>query len=215
MVIDDQVAQLRREYEAMGLSERDMAADPTAQFRLWFDGVLEAGLEEPNAFILATSDDRARPSARAVLMKGIDESGLVFYTNLASRKSEDLRVNPRAAATFVWIPLHRQVRFEGQVSMVSDDEADRYFDDRPRGAQIAAHASPQSEVVASREELDEAFQTLDARFRGVKVPRPRAWGGWRLTPNSVEFWQGQPNRFHDRVRYVRVNGGWRMERLAP
>jgi pyridoxamine 5'-phosphate oxidase len=214
-VIDEHVAQLRREYEALGLSERDMAADPITQFRIWFDGVLEAGLDEPNAFVLATADRNAVPSARAVLMKGIDEKGLVFYTNLASRKSEELRANPPAAATFVWIPLHRQVRFEGVVTMVSDDEADRYFEDRPRGAQIAAHASAQSQVVGSREELDEAFQELDARFTGVKVPRPRAWGGWRLGPHMIEFWQGQPNRFHDRVRYVKEGPGWRKERLAP
>ncbi|MGH8873512.1 MAG: pyridoxamine 5'-phosphate oxidase [Acidimicrobiia bacterium] len=214
-VIDDQVAQLRREYEAMGLSERDMAADPTSQFRLWFDGVLESGIDEPNAFVLATADAEGRPSARAVLMKGIDDDGLVFYTNLASRKSEDLRVNPLAAAAFVWTPLHRQVRFEGRATMVDDDEADLYFESRPRGAQIAAHASPQSQVVVSRAQLDEAFQSLDARFRGVRVPRPRAWGGWRLIPDSVEFWQGQPNRFHDRVRYVREGEGWRKERLAP
>ena len=214
-MIDDQVAQLRREYEALGLSERDMAADPVSQFRIWFDGVLEAGLEEPNAFILATADARAVPSARAVLMKGIDEAGLVFYTNLASRKSEELRINPTAAATFVWIPLHRQVRFEGVVSMVDGEEADRYFEARPRGAQIAAHASNQSQVVGSREELDEAFRELDAKFTGVRVPRPRAWGGWRLQPHQVEFWQGQPNRFHDRVRYVKDGTAWRTERLAP
>jgi pyridoxamine 5'-phosphate oxidase len=214
-VIDEHVAQLRREYEALGLSERDMAADPITQFRIWFDGVLEAGLEEPNAFVLATADRRAVPSARAVLMKGIDEGGLVFYTNLASRKSEELRVNPPAAATFVWIPLHRQVRFEGVVTMVSAEEADRYFEARPRGAQIAAHASNQSQIVGSREELDEAFRDLDARFTGVKVPRPRAWGGWRLGPDTVEFWQGQPNRFHDRVRYVKEGTEWHKERLAP
>jgi pyridoxamine 5'-phosphate oxidase len=214
-VIEDQVAQLRREYEALGLNERDMAPDPITQFRIWFDGVLEAGLEEPNAFVLATADKRGVPSARAVLMKGIDERGLVFYTNLASRKSEELRVNPLAAAAFVWIPLHRQVRFEGLVSMVTDEEADRYFEARPRGAQIAAHASHQSEVVGSREDLEAAFLELDSRFTGVKVPRPRAWGGWRLGPERVEFWQGRPNRFHDRVRYVREGTGWRMERLAP
>ncbi len=214
-MIDDQVARLRREYEAIGLSEADMAADPIIQFRRWFDGVIEAGIDEPNAFVLATADAHAVPSARAVLMKGIDDEGLVFYTNLASRKSEELRVNPSAAATFLWTPLHRQVRFEGKVSMVTGEEADEYFDARPRGAQIAAHASAQSEVVSSREDLDEAFEALDARFRGVKVPRPRAWGGWRLKPDRIEFWQGQPNRFHDRVRYVRVDNAWRTERLAP
>jgi len=214
-VIEDQVAQLRRDYEAIGLSEGDMAADPITQFRSWFDGVIGAGLEEPNAFVLATANAKAVPSARAVLMKGIDDDGLVFYTNLASRKSDELRVNPLAAATFVWIPLHRQVRFEGRISMVSGDEADSYFEARPRGAQIAAHASAQSQIVASRDELHQAFEALDSRYRGVKVPRPRAWGGWRLAPDRVEFWQGQPNRFHDRVRYVRDGAGWRKERLAP
>jgi pyridoxamine 5'-phosphate oxidase len=214
-VIEDQVAHLRREYEAVGLVERDMADNPIAQFRLWFDGVLDAGLEEPNAFVISTADSEAKPSARAVLMKGIDDDGIVFFTNLASSKSWDLRVNPRAAATFVWVPLHRQVRFEGRVALVSDDDADRYFETRPRGAQIAAHASTQSQIVASREALHEMYEELEAKFKGVKVPRPRAWGGWRLTPDSVEFWQGQPNRLHDRVRYVREGEGWRTERLAP
>ncbi len=147
-MIEDQVAQLRREYEAIGLNEGDMAADPITEFRSWFDGVIDAGLDEPNAFVLATADAKAVPSARAVLMKGIDDEGLVFYTNLASRKSEELRVNPLAAATFLWVPLHRQVRFEGRVSMVTGEEADSYFDARPRGAQIAAHASAQSQIVA-------------------------------------------------------------------
>lgn len=215
MVIDELAAHLRHEYEAMGLIERDMAPDPTAQFRLWFDGVLDAGIAEPNAFVLATADAKGHPSARAVLMKKMDEDGLVFYTNLASRKSEDLRANPLAAATFVWTPLHRQIRLEGTVVMVDDEEADRYFDLRPRGAQIAAHASEQSTVVDSRESLDESYRSMEKKFDGVTIPRPRAWGGWRLIPDSVEFWQGQPNRFHDRVRYVRDGDGWRMERLSP
>lgn len=214
-MIDDQVSELRREYEALGLIERDMAADPVTQFRMWFDGVLEAGIDEPNAFVLATADVAGRPSSRAVLMKGLDDEGLVFYTNLAGRKSQELRANPNAAATFVWTSLHRQVRFEGAVSLVDDDEADRYFEARPRGAQIAAHASSQSSVVESREELHEVFASTEKRFEGVKVPRPRAWGGWRLAPIMVEFWQGQPNRFHDRVRYVRDGEDWRKERLAP
>lgn len=214
-MIEDQVSELRREYEALGLIERDMAADPVTQFRMWFDGVLEAGIDDPNAFVLATADVAGRPSSRAVLMKGLDDEGLVFYTNLAGRKSQELRANPNAAATFVWTSLHRQVRFEGAVSLVDDDEADRYFEARPRGAQIAAHASSQSSVVESREELHEVFASTEKRFEGVKVPRPRAWGGWRLAPIMVEFWQGQPNRFHDRVRYVRDGEDWRKERLAP
>ena len=214
-MIDDQVSELRREYEALGLIERDMAADPVTQFRMWFDGVLESGIDEPNAFVLATADVAGRPSSRAVLMKGLDDEGLVFYTNLTGRKSQELRTNPNAAATFVWTSLHRQVRLEGAVSLVDDDEADRYFEARPRGAQIAAHASSQSSVVESREELHEVFASTEKRFEGVKVPRPRAWGGWRLAPIMVEFWQGQPNRFHDRVRYVRDGEDWRKERLAP
>ncbi|MGH8914252.1 MAG: pyridoxamine 5'-phosphate oxidase [Acidimicrobiia bacterium] len=214
-MIDDQVARLRREYEAAGLIEQDMAADPITQFNTWFDGVLESGIQEPNAFVLATADLNGRPSARAVLMKDLDETGLVFYTNLASRKSEELRINPRAAATFVWTPLHRQIRFEGTVALIEDQRADHYFDSRPRGAQIAAHASAQSTVVESREHLVAEFEAMDRRFEGVKVPRPRAWGGWRLTPNLVEFWQGQPNRFHDRVRYRREGETWRKDRLAP
>lgn len=214
-MIEDQIAHLRKEYEALGLIERDMAEDPTTQFRLWFDGVLEAGLDEPNTFVLATADADGRPSARALLMKGLDEEGLVFYTNLASRKSQELRANPFAAATFVWAALHRQVRFEGSVALVDDDEADRYFEARPRGAQIAAHASDQGAIVESREVLEASYTATEARFQRVKVPRPRAWGGWRLTPQVVEFWQGQPNRFHDRVRYVLDGENWRKERLAP
>ncbi|HEX5695716.1 MAG TPA: pyridoxamine 5'-phosphate oxidase [Acidimicrobiia bacterium] len=214
-MIEDQIAHLRKEYEALGLIERDMAEDPTTQFRLWFDGVLEAGLDEPNTFVLATADADGRPSARALLMKGLDEEGLVFYTNLASRKSQELRANPFAAATFVWAALHRQVRFEGSVALVDDDESDRYFEARPRGAQIAAHASDQGAIVESREVLEASYTATEARFQRVKVPRPRAWGGWRLTPQVVEFWQGQPNRFHDRVRYVLDGENWRKERLAP
>lgn len=214
-VIEDLAAQLRREYETAGLLEQDVAADPISQFGIWFDGVVEAGVSEPNAFVLATAGPDGRPSARAVLMKKLDDQGLVFYTNLASRKSEDLRGNPQAAATFVWTSLHRQVRFEGAVELVADEDADRYFEERPRGAQLAAHASMQSTVVASREELDQRFEEMEAHFNGVKIPRPRAWGGWRLRPDQVEFWQGQPDRFHDRLRYSSEEGGWRIERLAP
>lgn len=214
-MIEDLAAQLRREYEALGLVERDMEADPISQFRIWFDGVLEAGITEPNAFVLATAGADGRPSARAVLMKKLDEEGLVFYTNLESQKSEDLKANPWAAATFVWTPLHRQVRFEGSVSLVEDDDADHYFGDRPRGAQLAAHASMQSTVVGTRDELDSRFAEIEEQYSGVTVPRPANWGGWRIAPQTVEFWQGQPNRFHDRIRYVREGENWRKERLAP
>ena len=205
---------LRREYEGAGLHEDDIAGDPFTQFERWFAGVLEAELEEPNAFVVATADADARPSARAVLMKEMSADGIVFYTSMGSRKSSDIKANPVAAATFVWLPLHRQVRFEGRVAPVTPSEADAYFSTRPRGAQVAAHASAQSTVVRSRGDLDKLFGDFDRRFDDV-VPRPEHWGGWRLTPDSVEFWQGRPNRFHDRIVYRRDGDGWATERLAP
>ncbi|MDX1467995.1 MAG: pyridoxamine 5'-phosphate oxidase [Acidimicrobiia bacterium] len=192
-----------------------MAPDPFAEFEAWFEGVVEADLHEPNAFVLATADPDGSPSARAVLMKDFSPSGIVFYTNLDSRKSQDLRSNPRAAATFVWIPLHRQVRFEGAVSLVGGEEADSYFRTRPRGAQVAAHASEQSRKVGSREELDRRFGEMEKRFGDRPIPRPEDWGGWRLTPDTAEFWQGRPNRFHDRIRYRRAGPAWEKERLSP
>lgn len=212
---DDRIARLRREYEARGLVETDMASDPFAEFDRWFSGAVESGIDEPNAFVLATATPEGRPSARAVLMKGFDPTGLVFYTGLESRKSRELAANPEAAATFVWTPLHRQVRFEGAVVPVDADTADDYFATRPRGSQIAAHASPQSARIESRDQLDERFRRLEEAFEGGIVPRPRGWGGWRLIPSSVEFWQGRPNRFHDRIAYSRESAGWAKNRLAP
>jgi pyridoxamine 5'-phosphate oxidase len=213
-VIAKEAALLRQEYEAAGLDPETMAADPIEEFRTWFQGAVSVGLEEPNAFVLATVDEDGTPSARAVLMKDLSDEGLVFYTGLGSRKSRALKSDPRAAATFVWIPLHRQVRFEGVVTQVDPAEADAYFATRPRGAQIAAHASRQSEVVADREQLDRRFEDLAAEM-GEVVPRPLHWGGWRLRPSLVEFWQGRPNRFHDRIRYRREGDGWVKERLSP
>lgn len=191
-----------------------MADDPFTEFDAWFAAVLAVDLHEPSAFVLATVDPDGTPSARAVLMKDFSEAGIVFYTGLSSRKSQALRVNSKAAATFVWTPLHRQVRFEGAVTDVSGEEADTYFATRPRGAQVAAHASRQSEVVASREELDDRYRQFDSEF-GEVVPRPESWGGWRLAPSMVEFWQGRPHRFHDRIRYMLADGEWVKERLAP
>lgn len=213
-VNQEEAARLRAEYEAEGLDEAAMADDPFTQFRHWFKGVLEADLFQPNTFVVATADEHGRPSARAVLMKDFSEEGIVFYTNLGSRKSEELKLNPAAAATFVWLPLHRQVRFEGSVVEVEAAVADEYFSSRPRGAQLAAHASEQSRVVKTRIELEERFAALDSAYPD-SIPRPDSWGGWRLVPDAVEFWQGMPNRFHDRVRYRLVDGAWVKERLAP
>lgn len=214
-MFSDEAARLREEYEAEGLTEGEMADDPFTQFELWFSGVVAAGVHEPNAFVLATVDPDGTPSARALLMKDMSPDGIVFYTGLESRKSRALEANPRAAATFVWTPLHRQIRFEGSVTRVDDATADSYFATRPRGAQIAAHASHQSRVVERREELDARFSQLSSEYGDGEIPRPDHWGGWRLAPGSVEFWQGRPNRFHDRVRYVRERTEWRKERLAP
>lgn len=214
-MIGEEAARLRREYESAGLHEDDMASDPVAEFEAWFAGVVSAGIHEPNAFVLATADGDGVPSARALLMKELSRAGLVFYTGMSSRKSDDMKANPHAAATFVWTPLHRQVRFEGTVAPVEDELADAYFASRPRGAQIAAHASNQSSIVARRESLDEEYSRLEEQFGDGPVPRPSRWGGWRLDPSSVEFWQGRPNRFHDRIRYRLAEGSWVKERLAP
>lgn len=210
----EEAGRLRLEYESEGLSAEGMSADPFAEFDFWLAGVTDVGLEEPNAFVLATSSLDGRPSARAVLMKEFSNEGLVFYTNLESLKSRELKANPKAAATFVWVPLHRQVRFEGEVVAVGDDLADAYFATRPRGAQIAAHASRQSEIV-TREHLESTYERLEIEFGDEEIPRPVTWGGWRLIPDIVEFWQGRPNRFHDRIRYRLVGDVWVKERLAP
>lgn len=191
-----------------------MAPDPIPEFESWFGDVTTTAIEEPNAFVLATVDEDGAPSARAVLMKDLSADGISFYTGMDSRKSRALRLNSKAAATFVWIPLHRQVRFEGAVTEIEADVADAYFATRPRGAQIAAHASRQSEVVAGRDILDGRFARLDEQFDD-DIPRPEHWGGWLLRPKAVEFWQGRPNRFHDRVRYRLEDGEWVKERLSP
>ena len=210
----EEAARLRNEYETEGLAAVDMSDDPFSEFHIWLSGVIAVGFPEPNSFVLATVGDGGKPSARAVLMKEFSSDGIVFYTNMESRKSRDLRANPRAAATFVWIPLHRQVRFEGPVEEVEGHLADAYFATRPRGAQIAAHASMQSQVV-TQEKLEATFAQLSAEFGDDQIPRPEHWGGWRLLPDSVEFWQGRPNRFHDRIHYRLEDGGWVKERLSP
>jgi pyridoxamine 5'-phosphate oxidase len=212
--MDDALTGMRRDYETRGLSEADVLADPLEQFRRWFDEASRSGLMEPNAMALATVDPSGQPAARTVLLKGLDRRGLAFYTNLESRKARALAANPRAALLFWWPPHARQVRFEGVIEAVEDAEADAYFASRPRGSQIGAWASAQSSVIADRAALDAAEEQVAARFPGA-VPRPPFWGGYRLVPACVEFWQGRLNRLHDRLRYTRRADGWTLERLAP
>jgi pyridoxamine 5'-phosphate oxidase len=213
--MDETLARMRREYEARGLRKADLLADPLEQFTRWFDEARNAPLLEPNAMTLATVDAAGQPAARTVLLKAIDRRGLTFYTNLESRKARELAANPKAALLFWWPPHARQVRFEGAIEGVADAEANAYFASRPRGSQIGAWASAQSSVIADRAALEAAEQQIAQRFAGGPVPRPPFWGGYRLVPERVEFWQGRTNRLHDRLRYTRHAERWRIERLAP
>jgi pyridoxamine 5'-phosphate oxidase len=208
-------AAMRRDYSAASeMSEGDLAPDWVGQFARWFADAVAAGLPEPNAMVLATADAAGRPSARTVLLKGYDERGFTFYTNYDSRKGSELAANPYASVVFPWIGMHRQVLASGAVSPVDRAETEAYFATRPRGAQLGAWASPQSTVIAGRGVLDDALAEAARRFPD-QVPPPPHWGGFRLVPESVEYWQGRADRLHDRLRYRRNGSGWVVERLAP
>ena len=205
----------RIQYETAGLDVGDLKSDPFEQFNLWYSQAEEAGIAEPHAMTLSTVDASGAPDARVVLARAADERGFVFYTNYGSAKSAQLEENPVASAVFAWLDLHRQVRVRGNIMKVSAAESDDYFASRPRASQIGAWASPQSQVLVNRDELESMVADMTARFEGKEVPRPENWGGWRLIPVSIEFWQGRPSRLHDRFRYVRDRDSWTMSRLAP
>ncbi len=194
---------------------RDLDPDPIRAFAAWFAEAVSAGVAQPEAMALATATPDGRPSVRMVLLKGHDARGFTFFTNRESRKSEELGANPNAALVLHWQPLHRQVRIEGPVERIDDTESEAYFATRAPGSQIAAWASPQSRPIAGRDELDERYAEIKARFSGSDIPLPPFWGGYRVVPAAIEFWQGRENRFHDRVRYDRGAPGWTHTRLAP
>jgi pyridoxamine 5'-phosphate oxidase len=202
-------------YSRAHLDEANMPADPLAQLQAWLDEAELARIVEPSAMTLATTSRDGHPSARVVLLRGIDERGLAFYTNYESRKGRELDANPRAAIVFYWATLERQVRVEGGIERISDAESDAYFEGRPRGHRLSAWASKQSAVVPSRTYLEEEMRRYDERFAGRDIERPRYWGGYRVVPKRFEFWQGGADRLHDRIVYERAADGWSVQRLAP
>jgi pyridoxamine 5'-phosphate oxidase len=210
------VAALRRDYALMSLNEGDVDADPIVQFTRWFEQALAGEIAEPNAMTVATATRDGIPSARMVLLKGFDARGFVFYTNYESQKGRELAENPVAALVFHWVELHRQVRVAGAVERVSAEESDAYFQSRPRGSRLGAWVSHQSTVLTGREEIETRLAALTAQYGEGAIPLPPYWGGYRVIPASVEFWQGRPSRLHDRLRYRRQpDGSWCIERLSP
>lgn len=209
------LAELRKEYTLNGLDPSDVSTNPFAQFQRWFGEALQAGVPEPNAMHLATVGVDGRPTGRIVLVKGADENGFTFFTNYESRKGTALAIHPVASLTFFYPELERQIRIEGTIEKVSAEESDAYFQSRPRGSQIGAWVSQQSAVVENRAVLESRQQELEQQFANQPVPRPSHWGGYRLSPDRIEFWQGRPSRLHDRILYRKENENWVIERLAP
>ncbi|MEX2475079.1 pyridoxamine 5'-phosphate oxidase [Marinobacter sp.] len=209
------ISDMRRDFESEGLDRSALDDNPVQQFHRWFEEARAAGILEPNAMSLATADRDAMPDIRTVLLKYFDDQGFVFYTNYGSRKAREMAQNPQAALLFPWIGLNRQVRIQGSVSRVSKAESLRYFTSRPRGSQIGAWVSEQSRVITSRGVLEQKVADMKRKFADGEIPLPDFWGGYRVVPQRIEFWQGRPSRLHDCFEYVRAGDGWHIQRLQP
>jgi len=207
----------RKSYERAALDEHGIDRDPFQQFTIWYDEAVAAGLPEPEAMTLSTATLEGQPSARIVLLRGYDERGFCFFSNYSSQKGQELAANPYAAVTFHWVELERQVRIAGRVEKVTEAESDAYFQSRPSQSRIGAWSSPQSNVISSRDALEEMFEKYQKQYLDeTAIPRPEHWGGYRVIPERIEFWQGRPNRLHDRLRFIRIDQGpWTLQRLAP
>jgi len=210
------IAAIRKVYQLQSLLEKEVDENPIKQFEVWWKHAIESNIEEPNAMTLATSTSKGRPSARIILIKGINENGFIFFTNYLSRKGKEIEENPFVSLVFFWKGLERQVRIEGKIKKISETESDQYFYERPAESRIGAWSSPQSQVIESREFLQKSFEKYTLQFSDQKIPRPDFWGGYIVIPESVEFWQGRPGRLHDRLLYVLTEDNlWKIERLAP